>query len=175
MTSPSHQSGTDRIAEACEIYAINFDVVINIQGDEPFITTEALRELLDIFNDNKVQVGSLMHQLSEDIDNPNNVKVVTGKDGNALYFSRSAIPYNRDNAEEVKYYKHVGVYAFRKEALFQFVKLSPSKLEMIEKLEQLRLLENNIKIKMVETEYKGIGIDTPEDLEQAEILFEELY
>ena len=173
MTSPDHQSGTDRCAEACDNLPIDFDIVVNIQGDEPFISAEPLTNLLATFNNPDTQISSLMHPIEQDIDNPNSVKVVCDLLGNALYFSRSAIPYNRDGID-VTYFKHVGVYAFRKEALKKFVNLPPSKLEKTEKLEQLRLLENGFKIRMVKTQYRGIGIDTPEDLKKAEKLFEEL-
>lgn len=173
MTSSKHQSGTDRIAEACDKFESDFDIVVNIQGDEPFITKKPLQDLISVFKDKNIQVGSLMHRLESEINNPNNVKVITDNDGFALYFSRSVIPYNRDGLKDILYFKHVGVYAFRRKTLYQFVNLPPSSLEKIEKLEQLRLLENNIKIKMVETNYKGIGIDTPEDLVKAEKIFKE--
>jgi len=164
LTAKEHQSGTDRIAEVCS--KIDCDIVVNIQGDEPFITKEPLQKLISVFEDEKVEVASLMHRIKKDIENPNNVKVVCDNDNFALYFSRSKIPFNRNSKSQ--YYKHIGVYAFRKKALMKFVDLPEGKLEQIEKLEQLRMLENGIKIKMVETEYEGIGIDTKEDLERAE-------
>lgn len=170
LTSPDHQSGSDRIAEV--IKELDYDLIINVQGDEPFIQIEPLRELIQAFNDKSVDVASLMHKLTspEEINNPNNVKVVCSKNNYALYFSRSPIPFNRDGNEEVTYFKHIGVYAYRKQALLDFVKLPMGKLEKIEKLEQLRFLENEYRIKMIETNYRGIGIDTPEDLVKAEIL-----
>lgn len=168
LTSEHHQSGSDRIAEVVENR--DYDLVINVQGDEPFIQIEPLRELIRAFEDQSISVASLMHKIdsAHDINNSNNVKVVCGSNQQALYFSRSPIPYNRDNTSGVTYFKHVGVYAYIKKALLEFVKLPLGKLEQIEKLEQLRFLENGYKIKMVETNYTGIGIDTPEDLLAAE-------
>ena len=165
MTSKNHQSGSDRVAEVCE--NLEVDIVVNVQGDEPFIDKNTLEELVAVFKDEEVKVASLMHVIdSKDAENPNVVKVVVKNNMDAIYFSRSKIPFNRDGGDCV-YYGHVGVYAFKKEVLQKFVKLEKSTLEGIEKLEQLRLLENNFPIKMVLTEYHGIGIDTPEDLEQA--------
>ncbi len=168
MTSDKHQSGSDRIAEVVE--KLDYDVIINVQGDEPFIQIEPLKELLQAFEDESVDVASLMHKIDskDEITNPNNVKVVCSKEGYALYFSRCPIPFNRDKIDAVDYYKHIGVYAYRKRALMDFIKLPMSKLEGIEKLEQLRFLENNYRIKMVKTNYQAIGIDTPEDLVKAE-------
>jgi len=170
MTSTEHRSGTDRVAEVCQ--NLDFDIVVNIQGDEPFISLLPLKQLTDAFSDPQVKIASLMHLLTGKIDDNNQVKVVCDNQGNALYFSRSVIPYNRDYNPDTYYYGHVGVYAFRKESLFKFIDLPPAKLENIEKLEQLRLLENGIKIKMIETKYSGIGIDTPEDLAKAEKKFQ---
>jgi 3-deoxy-D-manno-octulosonate cytidylyltransferase len=168
LTSEAHQSGSDRIAEV--VKELNYDLIINVQGDEPFIQIEPLRELILAFEDKSISVASLMHKLDspEDINNPNNVKVVCGINNQALYFSRSPIPFNRDNKSDVSYFKHIGVYAYTKKTLLEFVKLPMGKLESIEKLEQLRFLENGYKIKMVETTYTAIGIDTPEDLVEAE-------
>ncbi len=166
LTSKDHQSGTDRVAEVCE--NLDFDVVVNIQGDEPFIYGKPLEKLVSAFTDPEVQVASLMHKLDRDINNPNNVKVVVDKNSFALYFSRSIIPFDQKKSKDTLYFKHIGVYAFRKETLLQFINFPVSKLEKIESLEQLRLLENGIKIKMIKTDYKGIGIDTPDDLEKAE-------
>ncbi|MBC8384624.1 MAG: 3-deoxy-manno-octulosonate cytidylyltransferase [Candidatus Cloacimonetes bacterium] len=169
LTAKEHQSGTDRIAEVCS--KIDCDVIVNIQGDEPFISSEPLRKLVSVFDDKTIGIASLMHEIKKHIDNPNSVKVVCDKDNFALYFSRSLIPFNRDaEISHFQYLKHIGVYAFRKHILEKFVSLPEGKLEKIEKLEQLRLLENCIKIKMVQTEYEGIGIDTPEDLVRAELL-----
>jgi len=169
LTSKKHQSGTDRVAEIC--VKIECDIVVNVQGDEPFISKKPLEELVKAFKNEEVEVASLMHKITSEIDNPNYVKVVCDVNNFALYFSRSVIPFNRESKSQIpnpEYFKHIGVYAFRKEALKKFVDLPQSNLEKIEKLEQLRLLENGYKIKMVETEYTGIGIDTPEDLRKAE-------
>ena len=168
-----HETGSDRIAEA--VQNIDCDIVINVQGDEPFLKKKPLKQLIDVFtNDDKkeVSLASLKIQLKEydEIRNPNNVKVITDNNGFALYFSRSVIPFRRDLSYDVKYYKHIGVYAFRKEALLKFSSLEMTPLEISEKLEQLRYLENGMKIKMVETDFVGIGIDTPEDLEKAKKL-----
>ena len=166
MSKKEHESGSDRIAEA--IAEMNIDVIVNVQGDEPFIKKEPLEKLVHLFNDDKVQVASLMRKISkEEATNPNNVKVVTDKSGYALYFSRSIIPYQRDEKMNAEYFLHVGVYAYKKDSLITFTKLPQSSLEKIEKLEQLRYLENGIKIKMAETDYNNIAIDTPEDLERA--------
>jgi len=166
MSKKEHESGSDRIAEA--IAEMNIDVVVNVQGDEPFIKKEPLEKLVRLFNDDSIQVASLMRKISkEEATNSNNVKVVTDKSGYALYFSRSIIPYQRDEKLNNEYFLHVGVYAYKKNALITFTKLPQSQLEKIEKLEQLRYLENGIKIKMAETDYKNIAIDTPEDLEKA--------
>ena len=168
-----HETGSDRIAEA--VRNIDCDIVINVQGDEPFLKKEPLKQLIDVFaKDEKkeISLASLKIQLkeSEEIQNPNNVKVITDNNGFALYFSRSVIPFHRELAYNVKYYKHIGVYAFRKEALIKFSSLEMTPLEISEKLEQLRYLENGMKIRLVETDFVGIGIDTPEDLEKAKTL-----
>jgi 3-deoxy-manno-octulosonate cytidylyltransferase (CMP-KDO synthetase) len=147
---------------------MNIDVIVNVQGDEPFIKKEPLEKLVRLFNDDSIQVASLMRKISkEEAGNPNNVKVVTDKLGYALYFSRSIIPYKREETLNPEYFLHVGVYAYKKDVLMNFTKWPQSSLEKIEKLEQLRYLENSIKIKMAETEYNNIAIDTPEDLERA--------
>lgn len=167
MSKRTHESGSDRIAEAIE--NIDCEVVLNVQGDEPFIDADTLQRLLNAFNSEDVFVASLMHEIFEqaDVENPNNVKVVVDKNDNALFFSRSVIPFARDKESTVTYYKHIGVYAYRKIALLQFTKWHPANLEKIEKLEQLRYLENGVKIKMILTQHTSIGIDTPEDLELA--------
>ena len=168
MSKKEHESGSDRIAEA--IAEMNIDVIINVQGDEPFIKKEPLEKLVRLFNDDNIQVASLMRKISkEEALNPNNVKVVTDRSGYALYFSRSIVPYQRDGKTNAEYFLHVGVYAYKKDALINFTKLPQSSLEKIEKLEQLRYLENGIKIKMAETAYNNIAIDTPEDLEKAKL------
>lgn len=165
-----HESGSDRIAEAVE--HLNVDIVVNVQGDEPFINKEPLEKLLKVFrNDfkNEVDLASLMREITEiqDIENPNNVKVVVDQSDFALYFSRSVIPYPREINVGVRYFQHVGIYAFRKHALLDFYHLPMKSLEASEKLEQLRYLEFGKRIKMLETNHVGIGIDTPEDLEKA--------
>lgn len=166
MSKKEHESGSDRIAEA--IAEMNIDVIVNVQGDEPFIKKEPLEKLVHLFNDAGIQVASLMRKISkEEAANPNNVKVVTDKLDYALYFSRSIIPYQREEKMNAEYFLHVGVYAYKKEVLMNFTKWPQSSLEKIEKLEQLRYLENGIKIKMAETDYNNIAIDTPEDLERA--------
>jgi 3-deoxy-manno-octulosonate cytidylyltransferase (CMP-KDO synthetase) len=170
MSIAAHESGSDRIAEAVE--NLDVDIVVNVQGDEPFINTKPLAELLDVFIndfDQKVDLASLMFEIKDtvEIENPNNVKVVTDQNGFALYFSRSVIPYPRDINVGVRYMKHIGIYAFRKQALLDFYRLPMKSLEASEKLEQLRYLEFGKRIKMVETDQGSIGIDTPEDLEKA--------
>jgi len=170
MTAPDHPSGSDRIAEV--IRDLNCDVVFNVQGDEPMIEGATLSKLQAVFSDPKVQVASLMTRLTDPqaLLNINIVKVVINNTFDALYFSRSPIPCNRDNIPGVEYFRHIGVYAYRKQTLLDFVKLPQGKLEQAEKLEQLRFLEHGIPIRMVETSYQGIGIDTPEDLQQVEML-----
>lgn len=170
MSVKEHLSGSDRIAEA--VANMDVDVIINVQGDEPFIEKRPLQELIDVFrNDvnNEVDLASLMRNITdkEAIDNPNNVKVVADQIGRALYFSRSVIPYPRDENAGVRYFQHIGVYGFRKQALLDFYALPMKSLEASEKLEQLRYLEFGKHIQMVETTHEGIGIDTPEDLERA--------
>ena len=168
-----HETGSDRIAEAVE--NIDCDIVINVQGDEPFLKKNPLKQLIDAFSNDRnkaISLASLKIELKdkEDIQNPNNVKVITDRDDFALYFSRSVIPFHRELSFDVKYYKHIGVYAFRKEALLEFSKLPMLPLETSEKLEQLRYLEYGKRIKMIETDFVGVGIDTPEDLEKAKKL-----
>ncbi|HEU4859796.1 MAG TPA: 3-deoxy-manno-octulosonate cytidylyltransferase [Chitinophagaceae bacterium] len=170
MSKKEHESGSDRIAEA--VSAMNVDVIINIQGDEPFIKKQPLENLTRLFEDPAVQVASLMRKISkEEARNPNNVKVVTDRSGFALYFSRSVIPYLRDEEMGAEYFLHIGVYAYRKETLIKFTQWPQSILEKTEKLEQLRYLENGIRIKMAETDYDNIAIDTPEDLAKAKKMF----
>ncbi len=167
MSLQEHESGTDRIAEAMQEKDV--DVIINVQGDEPFVQKQSLEKLCALFTDSSVQVGSLMHVLTdkEQINDPNCVKVVVNQQMNAMYFSRSIIPFHRDESITVPYYKHIGMYGFRKQTLLQFTKLPASLLEKAEKLEQLRLLTNGINIRMAVTEPIGISIDTPADLERA--------
>jgi 3-deoxy-manno-octulosonate cytidylyltransferase (CMP-KDO synthetase) len=169
MSQKTHETGSDRIAEAVEF--IDTDIVINVQGDEPFVNGQILKKLIDAFQsdiENQIDVASLIFPLDhkEDIENPNHVKVVVDHNHFALYFSRSPIPYPRD-ASSATYYQHIGVYAFRKEALMRFTKLPMDPLEKTEKLENLRFLVNGMKVKMLITDYKSIGIDVPEDLDKA--------
>ena len=170
MSLKEHESGSDRIAEAVENMEV--DIVVNVQGDEPFLNKSALVSLIDIFKkdvEKQVDLASVLFEITEkdEINNPNNVKVITDRSGFALYFSRSVIPFPRAENVGVRYMKHIGVYAFRKQALMDFYKLPMLPLEASEKLEQLRYLEYGKRIKMVETTHGSIGIDTPEDLEKA--------
>lgn len=174
MSKKEHDCGSDRIAEAVE--DLDIDIVINVQGDEPFTDSESLRKLIEAFKNDtnkEVDLASLMVHITdqEEINNPNTVKVVIDQSNFALYFSRSPIPYPRDQNINIKYYKHKGVYAFRKQAILDFYKLPMSPLESCEKLEQLRYLEYGKRIKMVETDVQGVEIDTPEDLERAKKLW----
>lgn len=170
MSIKEHESGSDRIAEA--IQEIDVDIVVNVQGDEPFIDKQPLQDVIQVFKNDtlyQVDLASLMRQITdkETIENPNNVKVVVDQMGRALYFSRSVIPYPRDENAGVRYFQHIGIYAFRKQALLDFYALPMKSLEASEKLEQLRYLEFGKRIQMVETTHVGVGIDTPEDLERA--------
>lgn len=167
MSRRIHESGSDRIAEA--VADKDIDLIVNIQGDEPFVNAELLKNLIGVFQDENVQVASVMRQITEAslIADPNVVKVVTDLNSNALYFSRHSIPFKRDPINETPVYQHIGVYAFRKEALMSFTKWPQSSLEIAEKLEQLRYLENGIPIRMVKTDVLGISIDVQEDLERA--------
>lgn len=170
MSTKEHESGSDRIAEA--VADMNVDIVLNVQGDEPFVQKEPLEKLLTVFEDPTVQVASLMQVLKEErfIADPNYVKVAVDKNMNALFFSRSPIPYHRDKNISPVYYEHIGVYAFRKQALLNFTNWPITPLEAAEKIECLRYLENGIPLKIVVTEYMGVEIDTPEDLERAAAL-----
>lgn len=175
MSIKEHESGSDRIAEAVENMEV--DVVINVQGDEPFINKKPLEQVIEIFRkdtDKKVDLASLMFEIKDksEIENPNNVKVIVDQQGFALYFSRSVIPYPREENVGVRYMKHIGIYAFRKEALMDFYRLPMLALEASEKLEQLRYLEYGKRIRMVETDHGSIGIDTLEDLEKARKLIQ---
>ncbi len=167
MSIKEHESGSDRIAEAAA--NIDVDIVVNVQGDEPFVEKEPLEKLLQVFDDEKVQVASLMQVLTEEkfIADPNYVKVAVDKNDNALFFSRSPIPYHRNKDLSPVYYEHIGVYAFRKQALLNFTGWEITPLEAAEKIECLRYLENGISVKMITTRYMGIEIDTPEDLVRA--------
>ena len=170
MSSLEHESGSDRIAEAA--HDIECDIIVNVQGDEPFTESESLKRLIEVFSFDKakqIDLASLMVKIDDEkeINNSNCVKVITDKDNFALYFSRSVIPFNRSFNKKLKYYKHKGVYAFRKATLLEFTNLPILKLEESEKIECLRFLEHGKKIKMVESNVQGVEIDTPSDLEKA--------
>ncbi len=167
MSIKQHESGSDRIAEA--IVNMNVDIVVNVQGDEPFVQKEPLEKLLKVFDDENVQVASLMQVLYDEkfITDSNYVKVAVDKNMNSLLFSRSVIPFARDKNTAVTYYEHIGVYAFRKQALLNFTRWPITPLEAAEKIECLRYLENGVPLKMVVTQYMGVEIDTPADLERA--------
>ena len=170
MSKKVHESGSDRIAEA--IKNLDIDIVVNVQGDEPFVKREPLEKVLACFEDPRVQVASLMQVLTNptSIEDPNYVKVAVDKNWNALFFSRSVIPYPRSTDTAMTYYEHVGVYAFKKQALIDFTNWPMSPLEAAEKIECLRYLENGVSIKMAVTHYMGVEIDTPEDLIKAAAL-----
>ena len=170
MSKKEHESGSDRIAEAAA--GIEVDIIVNVQGDEPFIKKEPIEKLLQVFKGDEgknVQVASLMQELKDEasINDPNYVKVAVDRNMNALFFSRSVIPYPRNKETPVTYYEHIGVYAFRKQALLDFTGWPMTPLESAEKIECLRYLEYGIPLKMVVTEYMGVEIDTPEDLVKA--------
>ena len=170
MSKKEHESGSDRIAEA--VVDMDIDIAVNVQGDEPFIDKHSLTEVIDVFREDvkeEIDLASLMTPIVdwEEIKNPNTVKVIVDNQNFALYFSRSPIPYPRDIAVATTYYKHKGIYAFRKRALLDFQKLPMLTLEATEKIEAIRFLEYGKKLKMVETHVTGIEIDTPEDLEKA--------
>lgn len=170
MSIKEHECGSDRIAEA--VTHMDVDIIVNVQGDEPFTDRESLAGVLEVFKDDpnqEIDLASLMTEISdqEEINNPNTVKVIVDNKNFALYFSRSPIPYPRTTDRKVTYYKHKGIYAFRKRALMDFQRLPMLPLEATEKIEAIRYLEYGKKIRMVETHVTGIEIDTPEDLERA--------
>ncbi|MEO2081687.1 MAG: 3-deoxy-manno-octulosonate cytidylyltransferase [Leeuwenhoekiella sp.] len=170
MSQQEHSCGSDRIAEA--VADLDIDIVVNVQGDEPFTNTEDMRNVLQVFYEKdaeEIDLASLMTPISkiEDIENPNNVKVIVDQASFALYFSRAPIPYRRDRDVESIYYKHKGIYAFRKQAVLDFAKLPMRMLEAAEKIEAIRYLEYGKRIKMVPSDAPAIGIDTPQDLEEA--------
>lgn len=166
------ECGSERVFQASEF--IEADIVLNIQGDEPTIKPEMVEELISAFDDPEVQMATLKKEISnvDDINNPNIVKVVTNADNDAVFFSRSVIPYNRDN-KQVKYYKHIGIYGYTKEFLKKFVDLPQSSLEKAEQLEQLRVIENGYKIRVVETQNESIGVDLPEHVQQVEKILQD--
>jgi len=178
MSIHEHESGSDRIAEA--VMNMDVDIIVNVQGDEPFTQKKPLEQVLSVFKNDisrQIDLASLMRKIEneDDIKNPNNVKVIVDHNNFALYFSRSVIPFIRDvsnnqNFNKINYFQHIGIYAFRKQAIIDFHNLPMRDLEASEKLEQLRYLEYGRKIKMVETDHVGVGIDTPEDLEKARTL-----
>ena len=180
MTSDKHRSGTDRIAEAVEKLGVDADVVINIQGDEPFIQQSQLQTVMQLFDDPRTQIATLGKPFEsiEAVANPNSPKIVTDVDGYALYFSRSIIPYVRGREQqqwlsEFPFLKHIGLYAYRSEVLTEITKLPQSPLELAESLEQLRWLQNGYRIKVGLTQVETVGIDTPADLERAEAFLRE--
>jgi 3-deoxy-manno-octulosonate cytidylyltransferase (CMP-KDO synthetase) len=167
MSQHEHESGSDRIAEAAA--EMNVDIIVNVQGDTPFVKKEPLEKLLQQFDDPAVQVASMMQVLTDrnDIMDPNFVKVAVDKNMNSLFFSRAVIPYPRDKEFPTTYYEHIGVYAFRKQALLNFTQWPMTPLESAEKVECLRYLENGVPLRMIVVDYMGVEIDTPEDLEKA--------
>ena len=167
MSINEHESGSDRIAEAAA--EMEFDIIVNVQGDTPFVKREPLEKLLTQFNDDSVEVASMMQVLTDrnDIMDPNFVKVAVDKHMNSLFFSRSVIPYPRDKNFPTTYYEHIGVYAFRKQALMDFTQWPVTPLEAAEKIECLRYLENGIPLRMIVVDYMGVEIDTPDDLAKA--------
>ena len=172
MTSPDHPSGTDRLAEVALSYP-DIDVIVNVQGDEPMIPPEVIDRLAQAFADDKdLKMATLKTLMGEEeYNNPNAVKVVTDQNGYALYFSRSLLPYPRNRKADFKVYKHVGIYAYRRSFLLSYAAYEPTPLEQIEGLEQLRVLENGQRIKVLESKFQGIGIDTQEDLDAINALF----
>ncbi|MGC1514606.1 MAG: 3-deoxy-manno-octulosonate cytidylyltransferase [Maribacter sp.] len=171
MSQAEHECGSDRIAEA--VMQMEVDIIVNVQGDEPFTDRESLTGVMNVFKDDihkEIDLASLMVKITEEdeINNPNTVKVIVDHRNFALYFSRSPIPYPRAKSSNTTYYKHKGIYAFRKSALMDFQRLPMLSLEATEKIEAIRYLEYGKKIKMVETHVQGIEIDTPEDLKKAQ-------
>ncbi len=177
LTDKKHPSGTDRIAEVAA--SLNYDIIVNVQCDEPLIRPQMIDDVITILDDTEASIGTLVKKIKrlDELINPNVVKVVIDKQGFAMYFSRSPIPFRRDkwkNISEIQnskidlknFYKHIGIYSYRREALISFASMRPSKLEMIEKLEQLRAIENGLRIKTKETYFELHGVDTPEDIER---------
>ena len=164
MTSDQHRSGTDRLGEVAT--KVSGDLFINIQGDEPLIEPQMIRDLIGIFDDQSVYYGSLRKQITDEaeIQAPSTVKVVVDKNEDALYFSRSVIPSNVKDGKPVRIYRHVGIYAYKRDFLMTFIQLPPSELEVVEGLEQLRALENGYKLRVHETQFDSIGVDLPEHI-----------
>lgn len=179
-TDEKHESGTDRIAEAVNKIGFDLkdeDVIVNVQGDEPLIKPQMVDDVVELMKDDKAAIGTLAKKITEckEINDPNVVKVVFGEDGFAFYFSRAPIPYHRDlfgkedfNCDSFSMFKHIGIYAYKKKVLAEFSKMTASRLECIERLEQLRALERGYRIKIKETAYETIGVDTPMDIERVE-------
>ena len=176
LTKSSHQSGTDRIGEA--VSGIDCDIVVNVQGDEPFIDPNLIEELVHSFDHDQVSMASAMSKIEniKDLQDPNVVKVVLDTQNNAIYFSRAPIPYPRDHQEIIRsneefkkynFFRHIGIYGYQKDFLAKYIKMDQTNLEKLEKLEQLRVIENGFKIKMIEAASSLIGIDTQEDYEEA--------
>jgi 3-deoxy-manno-octulosonate cytidylyltransferase (CMP-KDO synthetase) len=176
LTDPSHPSGTDRCAEALKKAGIHVDVVVNLQGDEPFIIPGQVTSLVSLFQDPEVQIATLKKAIENpaEKDDPNVVKVVTSVKNRALYFSRSPIPFLRDPGDKATYFRHIGMYAYRSTTLEEITALPPSDLEKTEKLEQLRWLENGYHIAVAETDWQSPAVDTPEDLERARLFLKEI-
>lgn len=167
LTRKDHENGTSRIAEVCEKYS-DYDVIVNVQGDEPLIEPDMINSIIDSFKeDDTISMSTLKYKLDtmEDIENPNYVKVITDKKGYAIYFSRSVIPFPR-KLDIQNYYKHVGIYGYKRDFVVEYAKMEPTPLELSESLEQLRALENGYRIKVMETPYKILGVDTQEELEK---------
>ena len=175
LSNPNHESGTDRIAEAAQ--QLHADIIINIQGDEPFIRKEALQHVIDLFQHPDADITTLKTRIhsSDELQNPNAVKVVCNEQGKALFFSRSPIPYVREQQADTVHYKHIGVYGYRREALLRLASTAPGMLERTEKLENLRMLELNLSIYVAETEPVGIAIDTHDDYEKAQAYLSSLW
>lgn len=175
MTSPDHPSGTDRLAEVALNYP-DIDVIVNVQGDEPMIPPEVIDRLAECFeHDPELDMATLKVKMQEeDYNNPAAVKVVTSLSGYALYFSRSLMPYPRNKPEDFNVYKHVGIYAYKRDFLLKYAAMAPTPLERAESLEQLRALENGYRIKVLESDFQGVGVDTPEDLAAVNEIFKNL-
>ena len=175
MTSPDHPSGTDRLAEVALNYP-DIDVIVNVQGDEPMIPPEVIDRLAECFDhDPELDMATLKVKMQEeDYNNPAAVKVVTTLSGYALYFSRSLMPYPRNKPEDFNVYKHVGIYAYKRDFLLKYAAMAPTPLERAESLEQLRALENGYRIKVLESDFQGVGVDTPEDLAAVNEIFKKL-
>ena len=174
MTRADHKTGTDRLAEVAEKFP-DADVIVNVQGDEPLIEANLIDELIEQFADKNLQMATVATELTdeEEMKNPNNVKVIFDKNNNALYFSRSLIPYPR-NVGKSKVFKHIGIYAYRRNFLLDYAKMESTPLEQAESLEQLRALENGYKIRVIESDCKFVGVDTEEDLKLVNEIYKSL-